>query len=302
MGTASIGSSVVIGSGAYSRVDATRDVSIETVGDDEAYLRLQYNDTIEFDCEAVETLLWVTNQLKAPIESFSFDAVGADEEIGVELLALPDSIDVGETAEVRARLSCLDGDGTRPVNFEIEVSGPDLSVHAHRTDEISIACHCPSETAWAIREGPDGTPDPTANRLNELEGIRANRWGWYLPYELGAGPVDGQLWSGAGQNDLDHGEQVGSVEFDDDGDAVTVSLQSNEGTMLRKSHCYAAVGTDRLAAVNAAPGRFQHDSASATYDPSTSTYTIPLDAIDGSAASAETIVLAVHADVVPTVE
>ncbi len=297
MGTASIGGSLVLGSGAYSQVNARRDVSIETVGDDDAYLRLQYNDDIDFECETVETILWVTNQLKAPIDELGFDVVGTDPEIAVEVVDTTDSIAVGETGEIVAELTCVGGEGDRTVNFEIEVRGEDLGVDAHRTDEIALSCHCPGETAWALLEDATGSTDPARHRLNEIPEIRTNRWGWYLPYELAAGPVTAQLWAGAGRNELDRGSETGSVTLDDDGDVLSVSVSSLDSSVIDRSHCYVGPDTDGLRERNAAPGLFEYDSDSLAYDQQTETYEIPTSDITDGLAVGDSLVVALHAEV-----
>ena len=153
MGTAGIGGSAIVGSGAFSRVESKRQVKIETVGDDEAYLRLVYNDGIEFDCAEEVTLLWVTNQLKSDITDVTFDVVG-NENVTVTDVQVPDSLEVGEKGEIVANLQC-DEDGQHPVNFDIEVQGEDLEVTAHRTDVITIYCECPDCVDCLDRDGEE---------------------------------------------------------------------------------------------------------------------------------------------------
>ena len=292
MGTAGVGGSAIVGSGAFSRVESQRQVKIETVGDEDAYLRLLYNEHILFDCETEQPLLWVTNQLKSTIENISFDVEVVSSNGGdviVEVTTVPDSLEVGEEGEILADLTCEE-DGTVTVNFDIEVDGEDFEVIAHRTDEIEIECSCPEETAWAKVD------DPTENRLNEIDGINTNKWGWYMPYEVGD-EVTGEFIVGAGNNDPGKGEYVGTVDVTANSDELTVDVEMDEGYTLVGSHLYADETTDRLADINAAPGQFDYDNGDNEYDEEDEAYVIPLEAIGDGVSLGNDVVLALHGEV-----
>ena len=299
MGTAGVGGSAIVGSGAFSRVESQRQVKIETVGDEDAYLRLTYHEFIHFDCEAKKELLWVTNQLKSAITEFEFEVVenAGDDLIEIEVIDKPESLDVGEKGAIVAKLNCPDSnDNERTVNFNIRVSGEDLEVKAHRTDEITITCTCPEETAWAIIDENGDGPNPTENRLNELEGMNSNKWGWYMPYEVGA-DSSGELWAAAGNNKLENGCHVGDVSIGvTEDDELTVETGMNEGT-LEKSHLYVDENTDRLVDVNAAPGQLGYDSDDEEYDEGENRYIIDLNDIDENLSDGDEIIIALHGEV-----
>ena len=294
MGTAGIGGSAIVGSGAFSRVESKRQVKVETVGDDEAYLRLVYNELVPFDCEAEKPLLWVTNQLKSEITKIELEVEDPDDgKIIVEDVTVPSSLEVGEEGEIIGTLVCEE-DGSRTVNFNIEVDGEDFEVIAHRTDEIELECSCPEETAWAdIVE--NGEPDPTTNRLNEIDGMTTNRWGWYMPYELESGQRTAHFYAGAAQNDPENGTKVGTVEIDDDGTDLTVTIDSDEKYDLLESHLYADTETDGLTPT-AAPGQFPYDEGSDEYNDEEQAYKIPLEDIDEGLPSGDEdeVILALH--------
>lgn len=298
IGTTTAGGSAILGTGAFSSVETQRAVTIETVGDEDAYLRLTYNQEIDFECETATTLLWITNQLKGPITDVAFDVVGTSDEIDVSDVRVPDELGVGEKGAIEATLICENAGGERTVNFDIEVFGDEFGVKAHRTDEISITCDCPGETAWALIDEDGYGTDPSRNQLNELDGIQ--KWGWYMPYEIGSGLKDAEFWSGAGQNDLDKGTLVGSVAIDtaDDIDAaddfLTIDVEMDEDFSVRKSHLYVDAALDRLSDGRAAPGKLGYDSTDAVYDISEDRYEIPLD--DG-ASDGETVYIALHGEV-----
>ena len=298
IGTASAGGSAILGTGAFSSVETQRAVTIETVGDEDAYLRLTYNREIDFECETSTSLLWITNQLKGPITDVEFDVVGTSDEIDVADVRVPEELGIGEEGAIEATLICENAEGERAVNFDIEVYGEEFGVKAHRTDEISITCDCPGESAWAlIDEDGDGT-DPSRNQLNDLDGIQ--KWGWYMPYDIGSGSTDVEFWTGAAQNDLDKGTFVGTVDIDtaDDidtgGDILTIELEMEDGFSVRKSHLYVDTALDRLSDVGAAPGKLGYDSTDAVYDASEERYEIPLDDV---APDKEAVYIALHGEV-----
>ena len=300
MGTAGVGGSAIVGSGAFSRVESQRQVKIETVGDDEAYLRLLYNEFVHFDCEAEKELLWITNQLKSDIEEFELEIIenAGDDLIEIEIVEEPETLEVGEEGAIVAKLTCPNSDDNeRTVNFNIEVSGDDLEVKAHRTDKITITCTCPEETAWAIIEEDDGDPDPEKNRLNELEGMNTSRWGWYMPYVIGADST-AELWAAAGNNKLENGCHVGDVSIGvTEDDELTVETAMKDGPALESSHLYVDEDTDRLVDVNAAPGQLGYDSDDDEYDEDENRYTIDLDDIDEDLSDGDEIIIALHSEV-----
>ena len=139
--TIALSGTAIVGSGTFSRVESHREVRIEVVGDDDAYLRLVYGD-LEFDCETTLTVVTAGNQLKADVEDVEFDlALETDDDVVVENLHVPESIPLGEEVEITADLACV-GQGEATASFVIEVDGHGSTVETHRSERFVISCDC----------------------------------------------------------------------------------------------------------------------------------------------------------------
>lgn len=235
--TASIGGSALLGSGAFSRVDSHRNVHIEIVGDDDAYLRLEYPTVEIVDCAGTVTLLTITNRLKAAIDGVEFELIDSDDNLDVEDIELPDTpIGVGEQGEVTAVIACSE-DVTSRVGFEINVGGTDLAVEAHRTDadaiDVECACPCNSETAWT--DGEPYNPDGKGN------------WATYTPWE------DGMAY------DLIAGQHMdaGTATFSEIDGNVEITIDLHDGWSLQDVEEPVKIqGYDEAPSGNPAPGQF----------------------------------------------
>ena len=161
MGAATAGASALVGTGAFSRVESQRDVTIEVVGDEDAYLGLRYGD-LEVECGQVVTFVKITNQLK---QSVKIDDVGFDEIDDIELsdpwfvrceteegedeeFGSGEYLDVGRCVEVRvAVLECPPEGASVEVPFDVEVSDDDVLVIAQGSGDrqVEIDCDCPRD-------------------------------------------------------------------------------------------------------------------------------------------------------------
>lgn len=143
MGTAAVGGSTLLASGAFSRVESQRNVTIEVVGDDDAYLRLVYADR-SVDCEGTVVLVELTNQLKETIQNVTIQNVTVDhgDVVVHEPPMVPSRLDVGESGEVWIEVECDPGtDATSTVSFDVVVEGTEHTVTAHgRTIEVECEC------------------------------------------------------------------------------------------------------------------------------------------------------------------
>lgn len=145
------------------------------------------------------------------------------------------------------------------------------------------------ESAWTILVDND-EPDPTKNRLNELEGMRTNRWGWYMPYTID-GSADAEFWAGAGGNDLDAGIFVGNVEIKVVDDDLVVEIEMVDAALL-ESHLYVDTDTERLVDDNASPGQFDYDDGDPEFDEGI--FTIPFEDIQDGLEQGNELILALH--------
>ena len=162
MGAATAAGSVLVGAGAYSRVEAQRGVTVEIVGDEDAYLGLRYG-ALDVECGDVVTFVTVTNQLKQPvkIDDLGFADVDdvelsdpwfvrcSDEEGEQEEFAKnDDELAVGQCVEVKVEiLDCPVEPVTVEVPFDVEVSDEDVLVIAQGSGDrsVEITCECPRE-------------------------------------------------------------------------------------------------------------------------------------------------------------
>lgn len=148
-GSAAVGGTALLTSGAFTRTDPGRNVTVETVDleGENAYLRLDYK-TPEACDETGVPLVELTNQLKNELTDFdvSFDP---PTDVDVTLSNSPSTLGVGESGEIRIDIDCNDQSGTEPLGFEIEAFGSGAKVFAvDRT--IDIDCTCMSTTGTSI--------------------------------------------------------------------------------------------------------------------------------------------------------
>lgn len=140
--TAAAGGSALLGSGAFSEVSPQRAAEVEVVGDENAYLRLEYPD-LSVECSNTVTLVEITNLSKEELTSFDIKIISVGGGT-VENVQTPGSLTVGESGDVTAEVDC-DGTETATVTFTVEAAGSETSVRAkHRSNDIS--CDCQSTT------------------------------------------------------------------------------------------------------------------------------------------------------------
>lgn len=276
-GVAASGAGLLVGSGAFSRIEAQRGVTIEVVGDDDAYLRLVYGDAEIDDCFGTITLVTVQNQLKHAV-NFEDIALEYDEDhLTIENLQFPERLEVGEEGTVTIDVSCTTPEEeTSTVSFDIHVE-EDLGGVLAQSRTIEVTCFCPDETIWAY--GGDKSSDEVADDhpedgpIRHLDGVNGQNWGWYFEYDLGSGEVSHPLYAGAGQNDLSNGVVVGQLLVDDDGDELTVSYDVNaddpevDSVSLHEAHLYVGESTEDFVdeTNGGAPGQFPHHDPSGVF-------------------------------------
>lgn len=142
VGAMTVGGSALLASGAYSRAESQRAVTIETVGDDDAYLRLIYADA-DVDCEGQVTLVELTNQFKDVITDVTVTYASSNDDVTVGSVTEPQTLRVGESSEVLLReVDCTSPEPvTTTVTFDIQIEGPDLDATV-KGRSIEITCSC----------------------------------------------------------------------------------------------------------------------------------------------------------------
>lgn len=167
MGTAAVGGSALLGSGAFSRTESQRSVVVETVGDEDAYMRLVYEDELEFGCEG-ELTLTLTNQFKETLDDVTItfeaetddvtlgdpevsEASNDDDDDGEEAESLDEGgpvevttdLEQGEAKEITVPITCNTAEeSTTTVTFTVEGEGDETSVTV-QDREVEVTCACP---------------------------------------------------------------------------------------------------------------------------------------------------------------
>ena len=219
--TAAIGGSALLGSGAFSRVESHREVTIEVVGDEDAYLRLTFDnrgvDTLEdeeqsFECEG-ELEITVTNQTKDRIDDIELIPIFENTEVENVSTKVPDEseLEVGESKEIIVEFNCVPGvksTGTFGFDITVEDKKGETIIEAHREDVIEIDCECPFDTdiSWVAFCRDDGKVEA------DITGIDQNTVTWESPKQ-----IDEVVLFGGNKfalSDFDEGKKSGTEEFD----------------------------------------------------------------------------------------
>ncbi|PSP91277.1 hypothetical protein BRC87_03600 [Halobacteriales archaeon QS_4_66_20] len=184
------GSGLLVGARGYSRVESQREVAVDVVGDEDAYLGIVYPESVEFGCETTVEI-GLRNQTKIPLDRVDVDARVRGDGVTVDGVDVPDSIELGEEEVVDVTLSCDGAAGSEPtLAFDVSVAGEDTSIETERSRVIELDCECTREkSAWAYG---DGSWYITSGQLDDISGLLT-------------------LYAGAGRNDLESGLEVGDL-------------------------------------------------------------------------------------------
>lgn len=277
------GTGLLAGAKGTSRKESDRETVIEVVGDDDAYLFLEYADANrEANCTGEIDIVDLGNQTKVTLDDVSveYTLTTEDGEFDEFELDVPDSLGApGSSPEtVSATVSCQDSGGaTGTVTFDVTVEGnataSRTTLETQRSRAVDIECNC-LETGWAEGSG----------ELNSLPGMSTNRWGWYLEFDPtegtdgtesenagegteGEDPPDREepIWAGAEYNYVENGVAVGRLQIDRDGEILTVTYDMDDDVWLERADLYVDADTDRLVDINAAPGRLGQHSYEGTF-------------------------------------
>jgi hypothetical protein len=182
MGAFTASGSLVVGSSGFTSTEVERDVDIDVVGDEDAFLGLVYDDIeTEEPPDTVrlgkgvyeETLVELRNQLGTDITVDEFVMeVESDDHVDVEFSEDPDDpgntdcavvgdpngvdIERGECALVRVDVGCQlvrAEERSATVSFGVAVSGTGVSVETTRNREVVITCPESAEVPDSVTEG-----------------------------------------------------------------------------------------------------------------------------------------------------
>lgn len=304
LGATTIAGSGLLGTGAFSQTAPQREVTIQVAEDPYAYLGLTFTDVV-VDCAETITLVTIHNYLKHPIEINDIDLEYDKEHLTIENVSVPEHLETGQAGDVTVDISCITPEEqTSTITFSIDTRG-DLGGVLAQDRSIDVTCWCPleEETAWGYSgERDSGTAtDPVADL--PFSDLDIRRWGWYIEYEVGSDPAEVALWAGAGNYNLDSGYRVGeaTIDIDDATDTLTVAYELSpdedddvEIVEFEEAHLYVDDTTERLAAVNAAPGQLGYGDADAKFE----SFEVDLTNVQPEGkdlSDADTLILAIHA-------
>ena len=282
---AAVGGSALLASGSFSRTESNREATVEVVGDEDAYVRLVFEDVTGDDaieCEGEVTLVTVTNQLRQPITGLDIDIevvqeTGDGDGIVVGDLDLPDlPIPVGASGEVGLVVENEPGDsGAATIRFDIEVRGgqghasqEETVVGVHdRQIEVEVACpatdaadiswvaFCGGETAPVVDVQAvefNGSSDPVTLSFERTGGDSIAR----ILVSAGAGPRQQLLIFEADESDIGDTGQVTTrkQESVSEGPSILSENQVDSREEFDPGHPCSAVGD-----ANGSGARFDWD-------------------------------------------
>lgn len=158
LGTATGGSGLLVGSGAFTTGRTDRELTVDVVGDEEAYLMLRYGTVERTDVpsavhEDVE-LVTVGNHFDTEIEIDRLDLEVADEDFVVTDLDHPESLDVGELGVVTVDVRCREtGIHATTVRFGVTATGDDVYVETTRDREVEVTVSCRTQKCVDLLAG-----------------------------------------------------------------------------------------------------------------------------------------------------
>ncbi len=160
------GGSSLLASGAFSQSESQRKVTVETVGDEDAYLRLVYKDRTVV-CQGTVTLVELTNQLTTEITDIDVGYDSSADVPSISNLQVPKSLAVGKSGDVTVDVECPpSSDAETTVTFTVQVTGNGLDLVAQdRT--VDISCDCEGETSSSAGTGNESTNETTDVSINE---------------------------------------------------------------------------------------------------------------------------------------
>ncbi|MFC7075486.1 hypothetical protein [Haloarcula halophila] len=131
----------------FSSVSADRQVSVDVVGDKNAYMSLRYED-LSLNADSHETVeiefLSVSNHFNQPVDLTVWYAVGPDEvDEPDQEVETHDGVGIGESFDVSTTVECTPSDTIeRTVSFDAQADGGSVFAEttSPRTVEYTVTC------------------------------------------------------------------------------------------------------------------------------------------------------------------
>lgn len=139
----------IFGSFGFSSVSAERDVSVQVVSDERAYVGYQTSDLTVRDGDTAD-LVTVKNQYRSTIHTT--DTTIDDGSFTISNLTNPTNIPPGKEKVIRGSVECTPN-ATQEIELTITITGSDISAHIFgdtATREFYLTCE-PEENSTSSR-------------------------------------------------------------------------------------------------------------------------------------------------------
>ncbi|MFC4542691.1 hypothetical protein ACFO5R_12240 [Halosolutus amylolyticus] len=139
------------GSGAFSSTEADRSSAVSVVGDDDAYLAFDYENssTVTFESGETKGVFNVTNNFENELDPLEVSIyVGEYDESGnADETVQYQSVGSNETVSIEAACNASSADadveldsGTESLTFEVEADGDSVDVDTTSPRKVSVEC------------------------------------------------------------------------------------------------------------------------------------------------------------------
>lgn len=151
------GTGLLVGTQGFSTTEAERGISIDVVGDGDAFLRLEYPPQ-SIACAGEIHLVKIRNLTGSALTSVtvsvksipdtlnlyrSDNAIMEGDEIVVVDEAVGESLDIGEEQSVQVTATADEGfTGAGEVAFHVSASGPGISIDTTAPRTVTVSCDC----------------------------------------------------------------------------------------------------------------------------------------------------------------
>ena len=133
---------MLIGSSAFSTVEADRDVTVDVVGDDDGYLRIAYGDLTVSVGEETVPIIELTNRFPVRLEDIAVSVTTA-ETLSISAIERETPLEPDAHTTVSAILEDDPDCGTTTtVQFEIDATGADGGIETVSPREFDLTVEC----------------------------------------------------------------------------------------------------------------------------------------------------------------
>lgn len=153
--------SLVVGSGGFSSASADRAMSVDVVGDDEAYMSLDYSDATVSGGKEV-TFVTVSNRFTEEVEITVDYEVESDDggQIESESGNETEDVGVGEEFDVAVELDCQsNGRQDATVSFDVDATGDSVSAETSESRHVDYQVICNNSRDEGDDDGEESNDD-----------------------------------------------------------------------------------------------------------------------------------------------